>query len=309
MVSLKYSEISDSEVPVMLKKLLLIVNPVAGKKRLKNMLLDVVQIFARGGFATTVMVTGRRGEASEFAACGSEYDRIVCCGGDGTLNEVISGMLDHGVTIPLGYIPCGSTNDFATGMGISSDIKKAAESIANGLPRLLDVGKFGDRHFTYVASFGAFTATSYTTAQDVKNILGHAAYVLEGIKDLQSIKPYRMQFVSGDTVYEGEYVFGAIANSTSFGGIVKLKDELVSLNDGLFEVLLIKMPKTIADLNVIINSLTTSNFENKRFEFFKASKLTIISEEPIAWSLDGEYMRTEGEVAMSNLHGVINFIK
>lgn len=309
MVSLKYSEISDNEVPVMLKKLLLIVNPVAGKKRLKNMLLDVVQIFARGGFATTVMVTGRRGEASEFAACGSEYDRIVCCGGDGTLNEVISGMLDHGVTIPLGYIPCGSTNDFATGMGISSDIKKAAESIANGLPRLLDVGKFGDRHFTYVASFGAFTATSYTTAQDVKNILGHAAYVLEGIKDLQSIKPYRMQFVSGDTVYEGEYVFGAIANSTSFGGIVKLKDELVSLNDGLFEVLLIKMPKTIADLNVIINSLTTSNFENKRFEFFKASKLTIISEEPIAWSLDGEYMRTEGEVAMSNLHGVINFIK
>ena len=309
MVSLNYCGNLEGEVPVMLKKLLLIVNPVAGKKRLKNMLLDVVQIFARGGFATTVMVTGRRGEASEFAACGSEYDLIVCCGGDGTLNEVISGMLDHGVTIPLGYIPCGSTNDFAASMGISSDIKKAAESIANGLPLPLDVGKFGDRHFTYVSSFGAFTATSYTTAQDVKNVLGHTAYVFEGIKDLQSIKPYRMKFVSGDAVYEGEYVFGAIANSTSFGGIVKLKNELVSLNDGLFEVLLIKMPKTIADLNVIINSLTTSNFENTRFEFFKASKLTITSEEPIAWSLDGEYMRTEGEVAMSNLHGVINFIK
>lgn len=293
----------------MLKKLLLIVNPVAGKKRLKNMLLDVVQIFARGGFSTTVMVTGRRGEASEFAAHGGEYDLIVCCGGDGTLNEVISGMLDHNVTIPLGYIPCGSTNDFAAGMGISLDIKKAAESIANGLPRPLDVGKFGDRYFTYVSSFGAFTATSYTTAQDVKNILGHTAYVFEGIKDLQSIKPYHLKFVSGNTVYEDDYVFGAIANSTSFGGIVKLKSELVSLNDGFFEVLLIKMPKTLVDLNVIINALTTSNFENKCFEFFKASKVTITSAEPIAWSLDGEYMRTDGEVQMTNLHGVIHFIK
>ena len=293
----------------MLKKLLLIVNPVAGKKRLKPQLLDVLQIFARGGYAVTVMVTGRRGEASEFAAEGSAYDLIVCCGGDGTLNEVISGMLDHGVTIPLGYIPCGSTNDFASSMGISMDVKKAASSIANGMPLPLDVGKFSDRYFTYVGSFGAFTAASYTTAQDVKNLLGHAAYVLEGIKDLQSIKPYRLRFQSGETVYEDEYVFGAIANSTSFGGIVKLKSELVSLNDGLFEVLLVKMPKTIADLNAIINALTTSNFENKCFEFYKASDLVISSEEPIAWSLDGEYMRTEGSVKMANLHGVINFIK
>ena len=293
----------------MLKKLLLIVNPVAGKKRLKPLLLDVVQIFARGGYATTVMVTGRRGEATEFVAQGGSYDLIVCCGGDGTLNEVVSGMLDHGVTIPLGYIPCGSTNDFATSMGISMDVRKSAAAIANGLPLPLDVGKFGERYFTYVSSFGAFTAASYTTAQDVKNILGHAAYVLEGIKDLQSIKPYRLKFVLEDTVYEGDYVFGAIANSTSFGGIVKLKDELVSLNDGLFEVLLVKMPRTIADLNAIINALTTSNFENKRVEFFKASKLTISSAEPIAWSLDGEYMRTEGEVQMTNLHGVVNFIK
>ena len=293
----------------MLKKLLLIVNPVAGKKRLKPMLLDVIQIFARGGYATTVMVTGRRGEAAEFSAQGMDYDLIVCCGGDGTLNEVISGMLDHGVTIPLGYIPCGSTNDFAASMGISMDVRKTAEAIANGLPLPLDAGKFGDRYFTYVSSFGAFTAASYTTAQDVKNLLGHTAYVLEGIKDLQSIKPYHLKFVSGENVYEDDYVFGAIANSTSFGGIVKLKDELVSLNDGFFEVLLVKMPKTIVDLNVIINSLTTSNFENKCFDFFKASSLTISSAEPIAWSLDGEYMRTEGAVNMTNLHGVINFIK
>lgn len=293
----------------MLKKLLLIVNPVAGKKRLKPMLLDVLQIFARGGFSTTVMVTGRRGEAAEFAAYGKEYDRIVAAGGDGTLNEVITGMLDNGITIPLGYIPCGSTNDFASSMGISSDIKKAAESIANGLPLPLDVGKFNNRYFSYVASFGAFTSASYTTAQDVKNLLGHAAYVFEGIKDLSSIQPQYMKFVTEKKIYEGNYVFGAIANSKSFGGIVKLKDELVSLNDGLFEVLLVKMPKTLADLNVIINSLTTSNFENSRFEFFKTAKLTVIPDLATAWSLDGEYMRTEDAVAVVNLHGAINFVK
>lgn len=293
----------------MLKKLLLIVNPVAGKKRLKPMLMEVVQIFARGGFATTVMVTGRRGEAAEFAAYAKEYAGIVCAGGDGTLNEVITGMMENGVTIPLAYIPCGSTNDFASSMGISADVKKAAESIANGHPLPLDIGKFGDRYFSYIASFGAFTATSYSTAQDVKNLLGHAAYVFEGIKDLQSIKPYRMKLCAGDTCYDGEYVFGAIANTKSFGGIVRLKDELVSLNDGLFEILLIKMPKTLSDLNVIINSLSTSKFDNKLFSFFKASDITITTEEPLAWSLDGEYMRTEDTVRIRNLHGAINFVK
>jgi len=293
----------------MFKKLLLIVNPVAGKKKLRSQLLDVVQIFAQGGFSTTVVVTGRRREASEFAALAKDYDRIACAGGDGTLNEVISGMLEHNITIPLGYIPCGSTNDFASSMGLPSNIKKAAEIIVNGMPYPLDVGRFDKRHFTYVSSFGLFTAASYSTDQEIKNLLGHAAYVFEGIKDLSAIKPYHMKFVSDGKTYEGNYIFGAIANSTSFGGIIKLKQELVSLNDGMFEVLLVKMPKTLVDLNVIINSLTTSNFNNDRFEFFKASKLEITPSEPTAWSLDGEYMRTESTVKMENLHGVIQFIK
>ncbi len=293
----------------MFKKLLLIVNPVAGKKKIKNQLLDVVQIFAQGGFSTTVMVTGRRREATEFAAYAKDYDRVVCAGGDGTLNEVIGGMLEHKITIPLGYIPCGSTNDFASSMGIPLDPKKAATIISNGMPSPLDVGKFGTRHFSYVASFGIFTAASYSTAQDVKNLLGHVAYVFEGIKDLQSVQAHHIKLETEERAIEGDYVFGAIANSTSFGGIIKLKEELVSLNDGYFEVLLVKMPKSIADLNVVINSLTTSNFNNSRFEFFRASKLKITSSEPTAWSLDGEYMRTEGTVRMDNLHGAIQFIK
>ena len=293
----------------MLRKLLFIVNPVAGKKKLKNQLLDVIQIFAKGGFSTTVVVTGRRREAIEFAALAKDYDRIVCAGGDGTLNEVISGMIEHNITIPLGYIPCGSTNDFASTLGLPTDVKKSADIIANCMPYPIDVGRFDKRHFTYVASFGLFTAASYSTDQNVKNLLGHLAYVFEGMKDLQAIKPYHMKFVAEDKTLEGDYVFGAIANSTSFGGIIKLREELVSLNDGLFEVLLVKMPKNIVDLNVIINSLTTSNFDNDRFEFFKTSKLEIVPSEPTAWSLDGEYMRTDGPVVMENLHGAIQLIK
>lgn len=291
------------------RKLLMIVNPVAGTKRLRPLLLDVISIFSAGGFSTTVMVTGRRGDATEFAAHSASYDRIVCCGGDGTLNETISGMLDAGIDIPLGYIPCGSTNDFASSMGIPSDIKKAAHGIADGMPLPLDVGRFNDSYFTYVASFGAFTATSYSAPQDMKNVLGHAAYVFEGIKDLKSIKPYHMKLVADGRVLEGDYVFGAVANSTSFGGIVKLRDELVSLNDGMFEVLLIKMPKMLGDLSIIINSLTNSRFDNDRFEFFKASSLAVTPAEATAWSLDGEYRRTDGVVKICNLHGAVNFIK
>lgn len=293
----------------MFKKLLFIVNPVAGKKKIKNYLLDVLQIFGHGGYSTTVFVTARRGEATEFMVAAKDYDLVVCSGGDGTLNEVICGMMKYGVKIPLGYIPCGSTNDFANSMGISLDIRKCAESIVSGNPLPLDIGTFDDRYFTYVASFGAFTAASYSASQGVKNFLGHAAYIFEGIKDLQSIKPYHMTFTANDTVYEGDYVFGAIANSKSFGGIIKLKDELVSLNDGLFEVLLIKMPKNILDLNAIINSLTTSKFDNDRFEFFKASDITITPAESIPWSLDGEYMHPDGDIVVKNLHGAVDFCK
>lgn len=292
------------------KKLLLVVNPVAGKKKIRNFLFDIVEIFGKGGYSTTVMTTGRRGDAIDFMEFGHEYDLIVCCGGDGTLNEVINGIITHKVTTPLGYIPCGSTNDFANSMGLSLNVKKAAESIVMGKPLPLDIGEFDDKYFTYVASFGAFTAASYSTSQDAKNVFGYAAYLLEGIKDLSSIKPYHMKLISGDAVYEGDYVFGAVANSRSFGGVIKLKEDLVSLNDGLFEVLLIKMPKDIGEIGAIIAALTSSNFENNpRFEFFKSSKLTLCPPGAMSWSLDGEHVRTDGDVVVTNLHGEIEFLR
>ncbi|MBQ6892898.1 MAG: YegS/Rv2252/BmrU family lipid kinase [Clostridia bacterium] len=293
----------------MYKKLLFIVNPVAGKKKIKNFLLDVLDIFADEGYASTVMVTGRRGDATRFASYGNEYDLIVCSGGDGTLNEVISGMLKNDVHVPLGYIPCGSTNDFANTMGISTDIRKCVKSLINATPLPLDIGSFNDKYFTYVASFGAFTAASYSTPQDVKNFWGPIAYVFEGIKDLHSIKPYHIKITAGDKVYEDDYVFGAIANSKSFGGIVKLKDELVCLNDGLFEVLLVKMPKNIADFNTVIGSLSSSKFDNDHFEFFKAAELTVSPSEVLAWSLDGEYVHPKEDIQIKNLHSIIDFCK
>ena len=293
----------------MTKKLLFIVNPVAGKKKIKNFLLDAIDIFGHEGYVTTVMITERRGDATLFAAMAGDYDLIVCSGGDGTLNEAISGMLMNNVKVPLGYIPCGSTNDFANSMGISLDIKKCAKSIATATPLPLDVGSFNDKYFTYVASFGAFTATSYSTSQESKNFWGHLAYIFAGVKDLQSIKPYRLKIISGEDAYEDDYVFGAIANSKSFGGIVKLKDELVCLNDGLFEVLLVKMPKNIGDINSIIMSLTSSNFDNKNFEFFKSSELIIEPAEAIPWSLDGEYFNPKTDISVKNLHGAIDFCK
>lgn len=293
----------------MQKKLLFIVNPVAGKKKMKNYLLDVLDIFAGEGYASTVMVTGRRGDATRFASYGTEYDLVVCSGGDGTLNEVISGMLKNDIHVPLGYIPCGSTNDFASSMGIPLDIKKCAKSLIGATPLPLDIGSFNDRYFTYIASFGAFTAASYSAPQNSKNFWGPLAYIFEGIKDLQSIKPYHVKVVSDGNIYEDDYVFGAVANTKKFGGIVKFKDELVSLNDGLFEVLLIKMPKTIVDLNNIIGSLSSNKFDNKHFDFFKSARLTVSPSESIAWSLDGEYVHPKEDIEVENLHSVIEFCK
>lgn len=293
-----------------MKKLLMILNPVAGTRRMRTTLLDVITILSSGGYESTVLPTARRGDAVEFAKRAAKYDLVVCCGGDGTLNEVINGMIFAGATTPLGYIPCGSTNDFGTSMGLPLDVRRAAKLITTAMPRPLDIGKMCGRIFSYVASFGAFTATSYNAPQEVKNVFGHAAYVLEGIRDLSSIRPNKLSFVTADgKTYSDEYVFGAIANSTSFGGVIRLKEELVSLNDGLFEVLLIKMPKNIIDLNTILNSLSLSEFDNNCFEFFKTSTLTITSDEPIAWSLDGEYLQTAGTVEMTALRGAINFVK
>ena len=293
------------------KNLLLIINPVAGKMKSRNALFDIVKVFTDHDFTVTVKITKRRGHATEIAAeDGGKYDVVVCCGGDGTLNEVVKGIVGSGLSTPIGYIPAGSTNDFASSIGLSSNIKKAAEAIAVGSPVRLDVGTFRDAYFTYIASFGAFTSTSYSTPQTTKNALGHIAYIFEGIKDLGSIKPIRIKAESSERTIEGDYIFGGIANSTSVGGIVKLKPELVDMSDGLFEVVLIKNPKNIIELNDIIFALTTSDLgKSKMIDYFNASEVRFTSDGNLPWTVDGEYADGSGSIVVKNLKQRFTLIK
>ena len=295
----------------MAKKLLLIVNPRSGRAKMKAQLLPVCEIFSKAGFDVTVYPTKAQADATArvLEIKQGEFDRIVVCGGDGTLNEVLTGLQKANIDCPIGYIPCGTLNEWSSSLHISKDIKTAASDAAGDGLITLDLGKFGERYFSYTASFGAFTEASYSAPQDIKNVLGQAAYFFEGIKSLTNIKPIRLKFDCDDRTVEGDYLFGAVSNSMSVGGIVKFKEAAVELNDGMFEVLLIKMPKNIVDLNTIITSLSSNNFDNKYFDFFKASKLTVSPSEFLPWSLDGEYVHPKEDITVENLHGAVGFCK
>ncbi|MEE0968139.1 MAG: diacylglycerol kinase family protein [Clostridia bacterium] len=293
------------------KKLLLIINPVAGKMKSKNALFDIISVFCGYNFDVTVKLTKRRGHAAEITEAEyDKYDILVCVGGDGTLNEVVRGLIRTGGETPVGYIPAGSTNDFANSIGLPLDIKKAAETIAKGEATKLDIGSFKDVYFTYIASFGAFTSASYSTPQATKNAIGHIAYILEGIKDLSTIKPTHVKVEADGNVYEGDYIFGGIANSTSVGGIVKLKKELVDMSDGLFEVILIKNPRNLNHLNEIIIALMTSEYKNnKSIDYFNAASVKITSEDKLPFTVDGEYADGSGSFVVKNLKQRLTLIK
>lgn len=285
-----------------MKKAFVILNPKAGKTRSKTMLFDIVKELCENEYLVTSAITLYGGHAKDLAekAAKDGYDLIVVSGGDGTLKEVTEGVVKSGKKTPIGYVPSGSTNDFAISTGISSNTKKAMQDIIEGSNYLMDIGKFSDKYFNYVASFGAFTSVSYKTPQASKNALGHLAYVIEGIKDIGSITPYHVKFETNGKVYEGDYSFGAIGNSTSIGGLIKIKEELVSMSDGIFEVLLIKQPQNPVELSVVLHGLTFSDFSDPMFEFFKASKIKITTDEDFDWTLDGEFEKGKKEIEVSN---------
>ncbi|MBQ4313713.1 MAG: YegS/Rv2252/BmrU family lipid kinase, partial [Clostridia bacterium] len=243
--------------------------------------------------------------AADFAG---EHDLVVCIGGDGTFNEVINGIVTSGAKTPLGYIPAGSTNDFANSLGLSSNIMTAAQNIMDGTPHSIDVGSFGDRYFSYVASFGAFTKASYSTPQNLKNALGHLAYVLEGIKDIPTIHSEHLRFELPDRALEGDYIFGAISNSTSLGGILKINPALVDIGDGLFEMLLIKVPRNADELLRIITALTKQQYDIDMIDFISASSVTVHAGVGLSWSLDGEMAVTDRTTLVSNVHHAISIV-
>lgn len=239
-----------------MKKLLFIFNPSSGKARIRPHLFKIVEFYTNAGYLVTVYPTGATGDAHAFLGdLRNEYDLIVCSGGDGTLNEVVAGLMDSGNKTPLGYIPSGSTNDFGRSVGISTELGTALEISCAGNLQKLDVGRLNDRYFVYVAAFGAFTRVSYVTSQKMKNALGYLAYLLQGIKELSELHPYKLSVQYEYGVIEGEYIVGLIMNSFSIGGFKNPVGALTELNDGVFEVILVKMPQNVIELQGVIADL------------------------------------------------------
>lgn len=292
------------------KNLLLIVNPCSGKAKMHTNLLKVVEVFSKANYSVLVYPTKARGDATEYVKKinPESFNLIVVCGGDGTLNEVIEGMMEANISLPLGYIPAGTLNEWSSGLKISRNIKKAAEDIVNGQEIKLDIGRFDDKYFSYTASFGAFTSASYSTPQGIKNTLGKTAYFLSGVKELTNIKPICLKITNGDDVYEGDFLFGAVSNSLSVGSVVKYDKIKVDLNDGLFEVILIRKPKNFTNYPALIDGILKHNFDRKDMVFFRTDKLTFESKDEVAWTLDGEYAKGDKPITIENIHSAITFI-
>ncbi len=292
-----------------LKRVMLIYNPVSGRRLSQHYLSDIIKILSEKDHAVTVFPTGKQGDATEFARLYSrEFDLVVCVGGDGTLNETITGLIKSGSGTPLGYVPSGSTNDFAACHGISSDPLTAALNIATGSPKSIDIGQFGDKYFSYVAAFGAFSWLSYTTPQNLKNVLGHSAYILDAVKDLPKVKAHHLRFDVGSYVCEGDYIFGAVCNSTSVAGTITLPDNVVDTGDGQFEVLLVHEPQTLIDFQNLLLGVLTQDYSSPFLDFFQTDHITVTAPKALDWSLDGERGEGSDSIEILNLTGKLNLI-
>ena len=291
-------------------KLLFIVNPCSGREQIRNQLIDILDIFTKAGYSIQVYVTQRRGDAKETVISqGEDALTVVCSGGDGTLNETVSGLMKLKNPPVLGYIPAGSTNDFASSLMLPKKMKEAAQTVVEGKLYPIDIGQFGEeRYFIYIAAFGAFTEISYQTPQDKKNILGHQAYMLEGVKSLASLKSSYCRIECEEMVLEDEFIFGMVTNTISVGGFKGLVTQSVALNDGLFEVLLIRTPKTPKDLSNIISYMFLKEEPNDYVYKFKTKKIRVVSKEPIDWVLDGEFGGSQTDITIENLEKRLEII-
>lgn len=297
------------------KKLLFIMNPKAGVMLAPKYMAEIIECFSKSGYLTQVLMTTGRGDARDFAAeYGGESDIVVVSGGDGTLNEVIDGLLSEGFKTPIGYIPAGSTNDFANSIGLPKTIHECVGKILNGSAGPVDIGSFNGRYFSYVASFGAFTSVTYSVPQNIKNIFGHAAYVMGGITELANLKSIHAKITlepgtPEEEVHEGDYVLGAVCNSKSIGGILNLEKLDVDMNDGLMEVLMIKMPKDLIELSDIAASTLGGTFKSDQIETYSARNVTVELDEGTHWTLDGEYEEGSGVCEIKTLESAISLVR
>ena len=293
-----------------MKKMLFIMNPYSGMRRASRYLADIIALFNRNGYEVITHMTGAQGDATQVVArTAHKVDLVVCCGGDGTFNETVTGLLQSGVDIPIGYIPAGSTNDFAASMKLTTNVMQAARDIVEGQPVSYDIGKFGDRYFSYVASFGAFTKASYSTPQNIKNALGHTAYVLEGINELSQIRKEHVRMELDGEVVEDDFIFGAISNSTSVGGILNLDPTQVDMADGKLEVLLVRVPRDLVELAECIKAVQNQQYNCSVITFRSAEKIKVYSNPLMPWTLDGEREEGHIHVDVENIHLAIRLIK
>ena len=293
-----------------MKRMLLVINPFAGIKKIVKYTLQVVEIFNRAGYDVSVHVTESVGDAARVVEeRAGEMSLVVCAGGDGTFNETISGILRSGADVPLGYIPCGSTNDFANSLHLPTNILIAAKQIAEGEPVRYDVGLFGERYFSYVASFGAFTKASYATPQNVKNAIGHMAYLLGGISELSQIKNEHVRMEIDGQVIEDDFLFGAISNSTSVGGILTLDPNQVDMADGKLEILLVRAPQNLLELSECIKAVQSQTYNCAMITFRSAEKIKVYADPLMPWTLDGEREEGHAYVDVENMHHAIRLIQ
>ncbi len=274
-----------------MKKLLLIINPVTAKSVISPHLVDVIDIFESGGYEVTVHIAKAKSDTTKIVEeHGGEYDTVVCVGGDGTLNETVTGIMN--ITSEnkpnVGYIPAGTTNDFAGSWEIPKKPVSAAKSIVSTDAATADVSIFNGRPFIYVAAFGAFTETSYQTPQQLKQSLGRSAYILEGIKSLPAIKPYRMKIEYDGGTLEGEFIYGMISNTRRVGGFdLKMKDD-ISISDGLMEMILIKAPDNPSENAKMLGAVITQDIKSKYITFAHVRHIRFESEDEVSWTIDGE---------------------
>ena len=293
-----------------MKKLLFILNPYAGTRKANRVLTDILAIFNRADYDVHIYITACPGDGiNAIKTLAPGMDLVVCCGGDGTFNETINGIMEAGLKIPIGYIPAGSTNDFANSLKLSADPVTAARQIVTGAKQQLDICQFGSRYFSYVASFGAFTKASYATPQNVKNALGHTAYVLESIRELSQIRTTHVRLELDGETLEDDYLFGGVCNSTSLGGILTLDPNQVDMSDGMFEVLLVRAPRDLLEITECIAAVQKQQYSCRMMTFRSAKQVKIFADADMFWTLDGEKEAGRSQVTVTNLHHAITLVK
>ena len=292
------------------KKLLFIINPVSGRKKGLPYVTDIVRIFFEYGYLTTTMLTTDQGDATKFTIdYGKDFDLIVCLGGDGTLNEVCSGLGKAGIHVPVGYIPAGSTNDFAECHGLSTKVLEAAVNIMEREAHPSDLGKMHDGYFTYVAAVGSLASLSYSTSQKMKNRFGHAAYFTGALPIILKLRTTYLKVTDDQgNVYEGDYIYGSALNSTSLAGTFDIPKKYVDVSDCIFEVFLVKKPKSIKDFYDIVTGMFGQNYDKSdSIQFFRSKSLHIeTGEEETDWTLDGEHYHAPTSFDIDNMHQFIS---